>query len=120
MAGLGPDDVDVCEFYDPFSFEIIRQLEAFGFCEEGEGGAFVLDGNVAPDGSLPITTDGGLMSFSHGGQSVQLLQRVIRAAQQLQGTCPTTQIEGAEVALASNGGAGAFFNDVIILGKDRP
>ena len=40
-AGLGPDDVDVCELYDPFSFEIIRQFEAFGFCAEGEGGDFV-------------------------------------------------------------------------------
>jgi len=119
-AGLGPSDVDVAELYDPFSFEIIRQLEAFGFCDEGEGGPFVLDGQVAPGGALPITTDGGLMSFSHGGQSVQLLQRVVRAVQQLQGTCPTTQIEGAEVALASNGGAGAFFTDVMLLGKVRP
>ena len=120
MAGLTPGDVDVAELYDPFSFEIIRQLEAFGFCKEGEGGAFVLDGQVAPGGSLPVTTDGGLMSFSHGGQSVQLLQRVIRAVQQLQGTCPTAQVAGAEVAIASNGGAGAFFNDVILLGKERP
>ena len=31
-AGLPPTDVDVAELYDPFSFEIIRQLEAFGFC----------------------------------------------------------------------------------------
>ncbi len=60
---------------------------------------------IRPDGALPITTDGGLMSFSHGGGSVQLLQRVIRAVQQLQGTCATTQIAGAEVAIASNGGA---------------
>ena len=28
MAGLGPNDVDVCEFYDPFSLEIIRQFES--------------------------------------------------------------------------------------------
>ena len=26
MAGLTTEDVDVCEFYDPFSFEIIRQF----------------------------------------------------------------------------------------------
>lgn len=39
-AGLRRDDVDVLELYDPYSFEIIRQLEleAFGFCGEGEGG----------------------------------------------------------------------------------
>lgn len=120
MAGLSPSDVDVAELYDPFSFEIIRQLEAFGFCKPGEGGDLVLAGGVGPDGALPITTDGGLMSFSHGGQSVQLLQRVIRAVQQLQGACPTRQVDGAEVAIASNGGAGAFFNDVILLGSSRP
>jgi acetyl-CoA acetyltransferase len=120
MAGLSPADVDVAELYDPFSFEIIRQLEAFGFCEEGEGGEFVLDGQIGPDGTLPITTDGGLMSFSHGGQSVQLTQRVVRAVQQLQGVCRTNQVAGAEVALASNGGAGAFFTDVVLLGKGRP
>ncbi|OPE47260.1 acetyl-CoA acetyltransferase, partial [Mycobacterium intermedium] len=36
-AGLRRDDVDVLELYDPFSFEIIRQLEAFRFCGDGEG-----------------------------------------------------------------------------------
>ena len=120
MAGLTPQDVDVAELYDPFSFEVIRQLEAFGFCGRGEGGDYVTSGAIAPDGELPVTTDGGLLSFSHGGGSVQLLQRVIRAVQQLQRTCATTQIDGAEVALASNGGAGALFNDVILLGSERP
>ncbi|MFA5886091.1 MAG: thiolase family protein, partial [Acidimicrobiia bacterium] len=81
-AGLRPDDVDVCEFYDPFSFEIIRQFEAFEFCGEGEGGAFVMDGTIGPGGRFPVTTDGGTMSFGHGGATVQLLQRVIRGVQQ--------------------------------------
>ena len=120
MGGLSPADVDVAELYDPFSFEIIRQLEAFGFCGEGEGGAFISDGRIGPGGDLPITTDGGLLSFSHGGGTVQLLQRVIRAVQQLQGICATNQVPGAEVALASGGGAGALFNDVILLGSTRP
>ena len=56
MAGLSPGDVDVAELYDPFSFEIIRQLEAFGFCDDREGGAFVMDGNIAQGGLLPGTT----------------------------------------------------------------
>ena len=37
-AGLRPDDVDVLELYDPFSFEIIRQLEAFGFAARARAG----------------------------------------------------------------------------------
>jgi acetyl-CoA acetyltransferase len=118
MAGLGPEDVDVCEFYDPFSFEIIRQFEAFGFCKEGEGGDFVVDGTIEPGGRYPVTTDGGLMSFSHGGAMVQLLQRAIRGVQQVRGECATRQVEGAEVAMCTGGGAGALFNDVLLLGKD--
>jgi acetyl-CoA acetyltransferase len=120
MSGLGPDDVDVCELYDPFSFEIIRQFEAFGFCAEGEGGDYVTSGVIEPGGKHPITTDGGLMSFSHGGATVQLLQRVIRGVQQLRGGCPTMQVDGAEVALCSGGGAGALFTDVLLLGRERP
>ena len=120
MAGLRPEDVDVCELYDPFSFEIIRQLESYGFCGEGEGGDFVSSGAIERGGRYPITTDGGTMSFSHGGASVQHLQRVIQAVRQLRGTAGNAQVEGAEVALCSGGGAGAFYTDVLLLGSERP
>jgi acetyl-CoA acetyltransferase len=120
MSGLSTSDVDVCEFYDPFSFEIIRQFEAFGFCKEGEGGDFVMDGTIGEGGRYPITTDGGLMSFSHGGATVQLLQRVIRGVQQVRGECVTRQVPDAAVAMCSGGGAGALFTDVMLLGSEQP
>ena len=120
VAGLAPTDVDVCEFYDPFSFEVIRQFEAFAFCGEGEGGDFVMGGTIEPGGQYPVTTDGGVMSYSHAGASCQMLQRVIRGVEQLRGTCVSTQIDGAEVAMCSNGGSGALFTDVMLLGVDRP
>jgi acetyl-CoA acetyltransferase len=120
QAGLTPDDVDVAEFYDPFSFEIIRQLEAFGFCGEGEGGDFVMDGKIRIDGELPIVTNGGLMSYSHAGLA-QLIQKPIAAVQQLRGELPDElTVPGAKVALASNGGAGALFCDVLLVGKEQP
>lgn len=119
QAGIARDDVDVLELYDPFSFEIIRQLEAFRFCGDGEGGPFVADGHIALDGSHPITTDGGTMSFSHAGVNPQMLQRAIRAVQQLRGECGDLQVPDAHVALCSNGGAGALFTTVLILG-DQP
>jgi acetyl-CoA acetyltransferase len=119
-AGLRPDDVDVCEFYDPFSFEIIRQFEAFGFCPDGEGGPFIMDGVIGPGGRFPVTTDGGTMSFAHPGNSTQMLQRVIRGVQQVRGTCASAQVPGAEVAICSNAGSGALFNDVLLVGKERP
>lgn len=117
-AGLRPDDVDVLELYDPFSFEIIRQLEAFGFCGEGEGGPFVADGHIAIDGSHPITTDGGTMSFSHAGSNPQMMQRAVRAVQQLRGQAGDLQVPGAHIALCSNGGAGALFTTLLILGDE--
>jgi acetyl-CoA acetyltransferase len=118
QCGLTPRDVDVAELYDPFSFEVIRQLEAFGFCGRGEGGAFVRDGRIAVGGELPVATNGGLLSFSHAGLA-QLLQKPIAAAQQLRGELPAAlTVGGAKVALATNGGAGALFCDVLLLGKE--
>lgn len=120
QCGLGPADVDVCELYDPFSFEPIRQLEAFGFCKEGEGGDFVMDGRIEIGGECPLVTNGGLLSFSHPG-TAQLLQKVTGAVLQLQGACPRElTVPDARVALASNGGAGALFTDVLLVGSERP
>jgi acetyl-CoA acetyltransferase len=118
QCGLGPQDVDVAELYDPFSFEVIRQLEALGFCAPGDGGAFVRGGRIAAAGALPPATNGGLLAFSHAGLA-QLLQKPIAAVQQLRGELPAAlTVPGAQVALASNGGAGALFCDVLLLGTE--
>jgi acetyl-CoA acetyltransferase len=119
-CGLQPKDVDTLELYDPFSFEVIRQLEAFGFVPEGEGGGYVLEGNVRIDGKTPVATNGGLLSFSHAGLA-QLLQKPIAAVQQLRGDVPPDlKVPEAKVAIASNGGAGALFDDVLLLGLEQP
>ncbi len=119
QAGLTPDDVDVLELYDPFSFEIIRQLEVFGFCGIGEGGDFVMEGHLRMDGKFPAVTNGGLMSFSHAGLA-QLIQKPISAVQQLRGEYPRElTVKDARVALTSNGGSGALFTDVLLLGTER-
>jgi hypothetical protein len=60
------------------------------------------------------------MSFSHGGATVQLVQRVLRGVQQLRGECVSQQVPGAEVAMCSGGGAGALFTDVMLLGTEQP
>jgi len=60
-----------------------------------------------------------LMSFSHGGATVQLLQRVLRGVEQLRGECVTNQVPNAKVAMCSGGGSGALFTDVMLLGSER-
>ena len=70
-------------------------LEDLGFCEKGEGGAFVADGGLrSPGGRLPFNTDGGGLCNNHpanrGGMT-----KVIEAVRQLRGEAhPAVQVPG--------------------------
>lgn len=117
-AGIGPQEVDVLEIYDVTSFEVIRQLEALGFCGEGEGADFALQRGVGVDGGLPICTDGGTLSYSHIGWGAPTL-KVVEAVRQLRGECGELQVPGAEVALVTGAGSGAQYHNVLLLGRDH-
>ena len=74
---------------------VIMQLEDYGFCGIGEGGAFVADGNIRwPNGSLPVNTHGGNLSEAY----IIGMTHVKEAVEQIRGTA-VNQVEGAEVAL---------------------
>ena len=60
MAGIELGDIDVCQFYDAFTYGTIASLEAYGFCGPGEGKDFVASGAIAPGGSLPVNTGGDI------------------------------------------------------------
>lgn len=103
MAGLRPSDIDVVELYDAFTINTVMFLEDLGFCEKGQGGAFVRDGRIAPDGALPVNTNGGGLSCCHPG--MYGIFTVIEAVQQLRGECGDRQVGGARTAVAhGNGG----------------
>ena len=44
-ARLRPADIDYVSIYDSFTITVVITLEDLGFCERGEGGRFVSDGN---------------------------------------------------------------------------
>jgi acetyl-CoA acetyltransferase len=115
-AGIGPDDVDVAELYDINSFEILRQLELWGFCGEGEASEYVAERGIGLDGPVPVNTDGGLMSYSHIGYSGNSL-KIVEAVNQLRGEAPPErQVEGAAVAAMTGAGSAANYFNVMLLG----
>jgi acetyl-CoA acetyltransferase len=98
MAGVGPEDIDVAEFYDAFSFSVLVQLEDWGFCKKGEGGPFLESGAAALGGSIPVNTHGGFLSegYIHG------LNHVCEAVDQLRGNAGPRQVPDPEVALSTS------------------
>lgn len=67
MAGLRPDEMNLAQIYDSFTYTALVTLEDLGFCKKGEGGAFVRDQRTAPGGALPMNTSGGGLSYTHPG-----------------------------------------------------
>jgi acetyl-CoA acetyltransferase len=45
QAGVGPEDIDVCELHDCFAHNELISYEALGFCAPGEAARFVADGS---------------------------------------------------------------------------
>ena len=100
MAGITTADVDFAELYDPFSFQVIQQLEEIGFCQRGEGGDFVSGGRIGPGGELPVNTHGGLLSEAH----MLGMNHYIEAVQQLRGNAGTRQVENAGIGIVTGFG----------------
>lgn len=103
MAAITPQDVDVAEIYDAFTYLPILFLEDLGFCKKGEGGPFVESGATRLGGQLPVNTHGGALSYTQPGMHGVFL--VIEAVRQLRGMAEGRQVPDASVALVhGNGG----------------
>jgi acetyl-CoA acetyltransferase len=117
MAGVGPSDVNVAMLYDAFTINTILFLEDLGFCEKGEGGAFISGGRIAPGGDLAVNTSGGGLSYNHPGMYGLLL--IIEATRQLRGECGERQVEDASVALVHGNGGVLSSQVTAVLGTER-
>lgn len=104
-AGVKPSDIKYASVYDNFTIMVLLQLEGLGFCERGQGGRFVADGNlISGVGRLPWNTDGGGLCNNHpanrGGMT-----KAIEAVRQLRGEAQrAVQVHNCDLALASGPG----------------
>ncbi len=100
-----PEELDLAQLYDGFSFHVLIWLESLGLCSRGEAGRYVEGGKrIALDGELPINTFGGqlgagrLHGFGFAHESVV----------QLRGNGGARQVQGDPRLCVATSGAGPF------------
>ncbi|MFI6025918.1 thiolase family protein [Amycolatopsis magusensis] len=100
VAGRGPGDFSVLEFYDDFPLMVAVQLEELGFATRGDLGGFLAAHSLDIGGNLPVNTGGGMLSCGQAGGAGGYLP-VVQAARQLSGQAGPTQVPGARAALVT-------------------
>jgi len=104
-AGVGPEDIDVCELHDCFTANELISYEALGFTAEGCGEKFVWDGGNTYGGSVVTNPSGGLLSKGHPLGATGLAQ-CTELVEQLRGVCGPRQVSDVRLALQHNIGIG--------------
>jgi acetyl-CoA C-acetyltransferase len=117
QAGWGPGDADIAEVYDSYAAVLTIALEGLGLAPAGEAGRMFAVGDFSPGGTLPVNTNGGLLSAGHTGVGggTALLAEAVR---QLLGRAgPDRQIPDAQRAVC--GGSGGTYMDSQVLLLER-
>lgn len=116
-AGIRHSDVDHLMIYDAFAHLPIYGLEDLGFCERGEGAAFIRERNTAPGGKLPLNTNGGGLSYMHSGMyGMYALQESVR---QMRGIAPA-QVPDAKISIAHGVGGMFASSGTIVFSNEVP
>jgi acetyl-CoA acetyltransferase len=91
IAGVTQEDIDLTGSYDAFTFTTMLQLEDYGFCQKGEGGAYVSSGIIELGGKRPNNTSGGHLceGYTHGMSMV--IENVRQLRGQVDDYCPRWQ-----------------------------
>jgi benzoylsuccinyl-CoA thiolase BbsB subunit len=99
IAGIGPDEIDICELHDAFAINELLHYEELGFCPRGEGGNLMQRGDTEIGGRIPVNTSGGLISKGHPLGATGIAQTA-EIVWQLRGEAGKRQVQNPKVGLA--------------------
>lgn len=114
MADCVPADVDMAQIYDCYTITVLLSLEGAGFCAPGEGMRFLRENDFTFNGSFPMNTHGGQLSFGQTGSAGGMTQ-VIEAMQQIQGRAGERQLKRHDLAYVSGTGGVMSEQGALIL-----
>jgi acetyl-CoA acetyltransferase len=104
QSGLAADEVGVIEIHDATASAELEAYEHLGLAPEGEGNRLISERRTVLGGSLPVNTNGGLISRGHPVGATGVLQ-ITELVAQLTGRAEGRQIDPAPtLALAQNAG----------------
>lgn len=103
QAGATPAQVDFVQTYDDYPVVSMIQFEDLGFCDKGEGPAFVRSHNLQFDGTFAHNTSGGQLSSGQAGAAGGFLG-LTEAVRQLTGAAGPRSVPGAQLGLVTGFG----------------
>lgn len=103
QAGVVPAQVDFIQTYDDYPVIVMMHFEDLGFCEKGEGPAFVQSHTLTHDGSFPNNTSGGQLSAGQAGAAAGLLG-MTEAIRQLTDEAGPRTVPDAQLGLVAGFG----------------
>jgi len=115
MAGLKPEDIDICELHDCFSIASLIAAESLGFFDYGTSGEAWMKGEADIGGKVAINPSGGLKSKGHpigatgAGQVYEIVRQLREEVE------PERQLEGARTGMTDTlGGDGCTLVNMIL------
>jgi len=103
MADAKPGDIDFVQTYDDYPVIVMLQFEDLGFCDKGDGPAFVRAHRFTWDGDFPSNTSGGQLSAGQAGAAGGFLG-MTEAIRQLTGQAGDHAVPAATLGLVSGYG----------------
>jgi acetyl-CoA acetyltransferase len=120
QADVKPADIDFVQTYDDYPVIVMMQFEDLGFCQKGEGSAFVQSHTMTHDGSFPNNTSGGQLSAGQAGAAGGFLG-MTEALRQLTDSAGARSVPDAQLGLVAGFGMVTYdrclCTGAVILGR---
>ena len=113
------EEIDLVEVDDTFAYKELQHLEALGLAEPDDVAAMLEDGDLDPDGGLPVNVSGGSLGMGNVFEA-NGLARLQECVEQLRGEAGERQVDEVYLAVAQSWlGVSSTTGAVLVLANDE-